>query len=163
MSGSSFTGRVVSLAVVALALLAGCQHPPDRPPGRTTTTSTRPIGGPPSATVQGDSTTVRLPGFGCFDRLCVDPAPLEILRETAPDVGTADEVTVTISSPGWNLGASFLAPGDQFGQGRPGVVTRTGPTSWRVTPPEEPAAYLVLLNGSHPAGDALFVFRWTVA
>jgi hypothetical protein len=105
-----------------------------------------------------------LNAFGCWaDRLCVDPPPPGGLDEW-PDIGAADEVTITIALEDTAFRAFFSATveGGGASQGVPGTLTRTGPTTWRLRPPAAPGAYLVSIFGDGAMGDLTYVFRWTV-
>jgi hypothetical protein len=115
------------------------------------------------AVVEAGSTTLRLGAFGCWtDLLCVDPPPPGGL-DGSPDIGAADEVTITIALEGADFGARFIAVGGGFGSpGVPGTMTRTGPTSWRLGPPATPGSYLVFISGGGTQGDLTYVFRWMV-
>jgi hypothetical protein len=170
MSRFMRTGRgwsVVALCLLTAGVLAGCRPGGPRPPrpSTTTTVTTRPTAVRPVAVVESGTTTLRLNAFGCWtDGLCVDPPPPGGLDDW-PDIGAADEVTITIGLEGTAFRAWFSAPvegGGVASPGVPGTLTRTGPTTWRLRPPPEPGTYVVSVFGDGAMGDLTYVFRWTV-
>jgi hypothetical protein len=149
------------LPLLSVMFAMACMKPPGSEPGRTTTTATRPptnSDSPPDIVVHGGGRTLSLRPFTyCWIRLCADGQPPDPL----PDIGSANDVTLTFPVDGWSFHATFVPAGAQ--DGFVGAVTPIGRHTYRVTPALPGYnAWNVHVFGRGPEGDIAVAFRWAV-
>lgn len=174
--GRASTIRTV-LAAATVLLGAGCGGATQAPPTPAPTTveparePSEPLPGsePPPVVVRGAGDPLDLePWTWCWSGRagggCADGAP----PQDPPDVGPAEQVTVSFPVPGWTFTATFRPVGqDCAREQRVDLVTASGDdrsASGGIVAPAGPAGTYdvdVSGRGSGGSGDVITTFRWT--